>query len=31
MVAAPLSAEQAVRAYASGTLPVSGETCGCRG
>ena len=31
MVAAPLSAEQAVRAYASGTLEVSGEHCGCRG
>jgi len=30
MVAAPLSAEQAVRAYASGTLEVSGEHCGCR-
>ena len=31
MVAAPLSAEEAVRAYASGTLEVSGEPCGCRG
>jgi predicted Fe-Mo cluster-binding NifX family protein len=31
MVAAPLSAEQAVLAYASGTLEVSGESCGCRG
>jgi len=31
VVAAALSAEEAVRAYAAGKLEVSGEQCGCRG